>query len=141
MAPAPTVGESTRTVGRRGGHPLLGPRGFVAFVVSARASGGTWSGELMSTRLPDPSSSSRSPERAGRRVARVWIPIVLVALAIVVGVAVSLVLAAVFLAAAVMAVVADLWIRLGIDSQDDRDVEARARRYFVRRGRWPEDRP
>ncbi|WP_026912078.1 hypothetical protein [Patulibacter minatonensis] len=94
----------------------------------------------MSTKTPSPSPSSEPAGHTQRRVARIWIPIVLFGLAVGAGVAVSLALASVFLAAAVVAVIADLWIRLGIRSQDDRDDEARARRFFARRGRWPEDR-
>jgi hypothetical protein len=85
----------------------------------------------------DREGSRRDP--ASARTARIGIPLVLVVLAIVAAIAVSGLLAAVFLGAAVVAVVADLWIRLGIASQDDRDDEARARRTFRRRGRWPPD--
>ncbi|MDO9409441.1 hypothetical protein [Patulibacter sp.] len=85
----------------------------------------------------DRAGSRRDPTSA--RAARLGIPLVLVVLAIVAAIAVSGLLAAVFLGAAVVAVVADLWIRLGIRSQDDRDDEARARRIFRRRGRWPSD--
>lgn len=92
----------------------------------------------MTTPTTDP-PASRSTDRALRRLARRWIPLVLLVLAVVAAVAVSVVLAAVFLAAAAMAVVADWWIRLGFRSQDDRDDEARARRFFRRRGRWPDD--
>ena len=85
----------------------------------------------------DREGSRRDPPSA--RTARIGIPLLLVVLAFVAAVAVSGLLAAVFLGAAVVAVVADLWIRLGITSQDDRDAEARARRTFRRRGRWPSD--
>lgn len=85
----------------------------------------------------DRAGSRRDPTAV--RGARVGIPLVLVVFGIVAAVAVSGVLAAVFFGAAVVAVVADLWIRLGITSQDDRDEEARARRVFRRRGRWPSD--
>lgn len=67
------------------------------------------------------------------------IPGALLLAAVVAAAISSLALAGAFLAAAVVAVVADLWIRLGMSSQEDRDVEARARRYFARRGRWPDE--
>lgn len=90
--------------------------------------------------IPTATTSDGTPAGpAAARGARVWIPLALLALAVIASVVVSLALGAVFLGAAVVAVVADLWIRLGISSQDDRDDEARARRTFRRRGRWPSE--
>lgn len=85
----------------------------------------------------DRAGSRRDP--ASARTARIGIPLALVVLAVVAAVAVSPMLALVFAGAALVAIVADLWIRLGIVSQDDRDREARNRRVFRRRGRWPQD--
>jgi hypothetical protein len=93
---------------------------------------------MSSSRTP-PASEPSPGERVARRTARTWIPGTLLVVGIVVAVLISVEVGAVILAAAVIAVVADLWIRLGMRSQDDRDDEARARRIFRRRGRWPED--
>jgi hypothetical protein len=88
---------------------------------------------------PDPDGRRDTDPAAepAQRVARVWIPAVLLLAAVVATVAGVPELGGAFLGAAVVAVIADLWIRLGIRSQDDRDDEARARRFFARRGRWP----
>ncbi|CAB4906947.1 unannotated protein [freshwater metagenome] len=85
----------------------------------------------------DRAGSRRDP--ASARIARVGIPLTLVVLGVIAAIAVSGLLGGVFFGAALVAVIADLWIRLGITSQDDRDDEARARRTFRRRGRWPSD--
>ncbi|WP_022927015.1 hypothetical protein [Patulibacter americanus] len=94
--------------------------------------------------MPQPHSPT---DRAGSRrdagsarIARVGIPGVLLALGVIAAVVVSTELAVVFVGAAVVAVVADLWIRLGISSQGDRDREQGARDAFRRRGRWPDER-
>jgi hypothetical protein len=85
----------------------------------------------------DRAGSRRDP--ASARSVRVLLPVGLLVLAVVAWAVVSFALAVVFAGAALVAVVADLWIRLGITSQYDRDDEARARRSFRRRGRWPGD--
>jgi hypothetical protein len=41
------------------------------------------------------------------------------------------------LVTAFVVVLANLWVRLAIDSNRDRDDEAAARREFERTGRWP----
>lgn len=85
----------------------------------------------------DRAGSRRDP--ASARVARIGIPGVLLVLAVIAAIVVSSALGIVFAGAALVAIVADLWMRLGISSQDDRDREARARQRFRRRGRWSDD--
>lgn len=82
----------------------------------------------------DPASREARAERAASRLV---IPAVLVVVGVVLMIVGVTWVGAVIVIAGVIALVADLIIRMGIDSQDDRDREAAARREMRRRGRWP----
>ncbi len=48
-------------------------------------------------------------------------------------------LAILFALVAAFTVLADLWIRIAMSSQRDRDVEEDARERYAREGRWPDE--
>lgn len=75
--------------------------------------------------------------RVERAASRLVIPGVLVIVGLVLMIVGVTWIGAVIVLAGAIAVVADLIIRVGISSQDDRDREAAARREMDRRGRWP----
>lgn len=81
----------------------------------------------------------RSPQPFGVAVVRKWLPVALVIAAGIVLIVGPRGLAPGLLMTAMFVIVADWIIRFAFSSQDDRDVEASARRRFSRSGHWPDD--
>jgi cytochrome c biogenesis protein CcdA len=78
----------------------------------------------------------------GVTLARIWLPAAIgIAglLLIVFGDTVGRAAGIVLIGVAGLVVLANLLVRLGLESERDREREERNRRYFSRHGRWPED--
>ncbi len=86
-----------------------------------------------------PSRTHRARPRRPARSVRVVLPGLLLLAAVVVAIVGPRDLAPGLVAAAAVVVVADLFIRVAILSQRDRDRESDARQRFRRSGRWPDD--
>ena len=74
---------------------------------------------------------------SGLAAVRIALPALLGVAGVVLLVAGEAVLGAALLIVAVLVIAANLWMRLGLSSQADRDREASAREEFLRTGRWP----
>lgn len=76
------------------------------------------------------------------RIVRVWLPSA-IALAgvvlLVVGDETMRGAGVVLIGSALMVVLANLFLRLGLSSEHDREQEEASREYFARYGRWPDD--
>ena len=76
------------------------------------------------------------------RIVRVWLPAA-IALAgvvlLVVGGDAERGAGVVLIGSALMVVLANLFLRLGLSSERDREDEEAGREFFARHGRWPDD--
>jgi hypothetical protein len=73
------------------------------------------------------------------RVLRIWLPAVLIVLGVVLLFGVDAFAA--FVGAGTSIALTNVLWRMGVSGDEERDVEADARRFLAEHGRWPEDPP
>ena len=92
---------------------------------------------------PRPAPPGHDAPPAVTRAFRRWLPLALVvvgAVLLVLGVTIDgAYVGVVLIVAAPLVAFANLFMRMSILSQDDRDEEAEARRTFAKTGHWPPD--
>lgn len=75
---------------------------------------------------------------------RIWLPVAIAiagAALVLFGESAAQAAGIVLLGVAALVVLANLFMRLSLMSERDREQEQERRRFFSRRGRWPDERP
>jgi len=99
----------------------------------------------MSVPSPEPPRRTPRPQSAVQRFVRIWLPIVIIAS----GILLALILrtdaayegGALLVSAGASVWLLNMFFRIGVRGDEERDEELAAREEFERTGRWPDETP
>ena len=99
----------------------------------------------MSVPSPEPPRRTRRPQSPAQRFVRVWLPIVIIAsgilLALIVRTDAAYEGGALLVSAGASVWLLNMFFRIGVRGDEERDEELAAREEFERTGRWPDETP